>query len=185
MAGPAALGADPVTTAVVRHGLISAAEQMKRALVRTAFNPIIYEVQDFAVALYDRKVRLLAQALGMQHFMGRLGFGVEASVEAVGGESALQPGDILFYNVPYLSGAHANDAAVVMPVFIDDELIGYSAITAHWLDVGGKEPTRPTRSTSSRRERSSPASSSTAPVNATTTSTARCSELPRTGAARR
>jgi N-methylhydantoinase B len=129
-----------VTTAVVRHGLISAAEQMKRALVRTAFNPIIYEVQDFAVALYDRQVRLLAQALGMQHFMGRLGFGVEASVEAVGGESALQPGDILFYNVPYLSGAHANDAAVVMPVFIDDELIGYSAITAHWLDVGGKDP---------------------------------------------
>ncbi|MHB8643674.1 MAG: hydantoinase B/oxoprolinase family protein [Gaiellaceae bacterium] len=131
---------DPITTEVVRHGLISAAEQMKRALVRTAFNPIIYEVLDFAVAIYDREVRLLSQALGMQHFMGRLSFGIEASVAAVGGEETLEPGDILFYNVPYLSGAHANDAAVLMPVFVEDELIGYTAITAHWLDVGGKDP---------------------------------------------
>ena len=131
---------DPVTTEVVRHALISAAEQMKRALVRTAFNPVIYEVFDFAVAIYDRQVRLLSQALGMQHFMGRLGFGIEASVAAIGGEENLDPGDILFYNVPYLSGAHANDGAVLMPVFVADELVGYTAITAHWLDVGGKDP---------------------------------------------
>jgi N-methylhydantoinase B len=131
---------DPITTEFVRHGLISAAEQMKRALVRTAFNPIIYEVLDFAVAVYDRDVRLLSQALGMQHFMGRLSFGIEASVAAVGGEETLEPGDILFYNVPYLSGAHANDGAVLMPVFVGGALIGYTAITAHWLDVGGKDP---------------------------------------------
>ena len=131
---------DPVTTEVVRHALISAAEQMKRALVRTAFSPVIYEVLDFAVAIYDRHVRLLAQALGMQHFMGRLGFGIEASVAAVGGEEALEPGDILFYNVPYLSGAHANDGAVLMPVFVAGKLMGYTAVTAHWLDVGGKDP---------------------------------------------
>jgi len=136
----ATVAVDPVTTEVVRHALLSAAEQMKRALVRTAFNPIIYEVQDFAVAIYDRHVRLLSQALGMQHFMGRLGFGIEACVAAIGGEQNLQPGDILFYNVPYLSGAHANDAAVLMPVFVAGELVGYTAITAHWLDVGGKDP---------------------------------------------
>jgi N-methylhydantoinase B len=129
-----------VTAEVVRHGLVSAAEQMKRALVRTAFNPVIYEVQDFAVAIYDCHVRLLSQALGMQHFMGRLSFGIDACVGAIGGEAKLDPGDILFHNVPYLSGAHANDAAVIMPVFVADELIGYTAITAHWLDVGGKDP---------------------------------------------
>jgi N-methylhydantoinase B len=77
---------DPVTAEVVRHGLSSAAEQMKRALVRTAFNPVIYEVQDFAVAIYDRHVRLLSQALGMQHFMGRLSFGIEACISAIGTE---------------------------------------------------------------------------------------------------
>ena len=27
-----------------------------------------------------------------------------------------------------------------MPVFVDGELVGYAAIKAHWLDIGGKEP---------------------------------------------
>ena len=132
--------ADPVTTEVIRHGLNSAAEQMKRALIRTAFSPIIYEVLDFAVAIYDRQVRLLAQAPSLPIFMGTLNFCVEAAVAAVGGEEELEPGDIILYNVPYGTGSHPQDAAVVMPVFVAGELIGYTVIKGHWLDIGGKEP---------------------------------------------
>src|SRR5688500_11399734 len=89
-----AVDADPVTTEIIRHGLNSAAEQMKRALVRTAFSPVIYEVLDFAVAIYDREVRLLAQAPSLPIFMGTMSFCVEAAVEAVGGEEELEPGDV-------------------------------------------------------------------------------------------
>jgi N-methylhydantoinase B len=134
-------GGDPVVTEVIRHGLNSAAEQMKRALIRTAFSPIIYEVLDFAVAIYDRRVRLLAQAPSLPVFMGTLSFCVENAVEAVGGEANLEPGDILLYNVPYGTGTHPQDAALVMPVFLDDAvLVGYTALKGHWLDIGGKEP---------------------------------------------
>jgi N-methylhydantoinase B len=140
-AAAGAVDADPITTEVIRHGLNSAAEQMKRALVRTAFSPVIYEVLDFAVAIYDRQVRLLAQAPSLPIFMGTLNFCVEAAVEAVGGEDALEPGDIILYNSPYGTGSHPQDAAVVMPVFLGDEgLIGYTTIKGHWLDIGGKEP---------------------------------------------
>ena len=133
--------ADPITTEVIRHGLNSAAEQMKRALIRTAFSPVIYEVVDFAVAIYDRQVRLLAQAPSLLIFMGTMNFCVEAAVAEVGGEEALEPGDIILYNYPYGSGSHPQDVAVVMPVFLhDEELIGYTAIKGHWLDIGGKEP---------------------------------------------
>ena len=37
---------DPVTTQIVRNSLNSAAEQMKRALCRTAMSPVIYDVLD-------------------------------------------------------------------------------------------------------------------------------------------
>src|SRR5512142_2055243 len=93
--------ADPITTEVVRHALNSAANQMKRALVRTAFSPVIYEVLDFAVAIYDREIRLLAQAPSLPMFMGTMSFCVDAAVSAVGGEGALEPGDIILYNYPY------------------------------------------------------------------------------------
>src|SRR5262245_7703938 len=140
-ASTGAIDADPITTEIIRHGLNSAAEQMKRALIRTAFSPIIYEVLDFAVAIYDRQMRLLSQAPSLLFFMGTLSFCVERAVEAVGGEEALEPGDIILYNVPYGSGSHPQDAAVVMPVFLrNEELIGHTVIKGHWLDIGGKEP---------------------------------------------
>lgn len=136
----ASVTADPITTEVIRHGLNSAANQMKRALMRTAFSPVIYEVLDFAVALYDRRVRLLAQAPSMPIFMGTLNFCVEEAVAAVGGESELEPGDILLYNFSYGTGSHAQDMALVMPVFREETLIGYAAVKAHLLDIGAKEP---------------------------------------------
>jgi N-methylhydantoinase B len=136
-----AVDADPITTEVIRHGLNSAAEQMKRALIRTAFSPVIYEVLDFAVAIYDRQIRLLAQAPSLPLFMGTMNFCVQAALDAVGGEDGLEPGDIILYNYPYGTGSHPQDAAVVMPVFLhDEELIGYTTIKGHWLDIGGKEP---------------------------------------------
>ena len=39
---------DPITTQVIRSSLVAAAEEMRIALVKTAYNPLIYEIQDFA-----------------------------------------------------------------------------------------------------------------------------------------
>ena len=132
--------ADPITTEVIRHGLNSAAEAIKRTLIRTSMSPIIYEVLDFAAVLYDRRMRLLAQAPSLPFFMGTMSFCIEAAVEEVGGEAGLDPGDIILMNDPYKTGSHPQDAAVVMPVYLPDgELVGYAAIKAHWLDIGAKE----------------------------------------------
>lgn len=132
---------DPVTTEIIRHALGSAAKQMKIAMIRTSFSPIIYEALDFAVALYDRHVRLLAQAPTLPIFMGTMSFCVEAAVAAVGGGQKLEPGDVLIYNRPYGTGSHAQDCAIVMPVFLPDgRLVGYAANKAHWLDIGAVAP---------------------------------------------
>ncbi|GII93904.1 hydantoinase B/oxoprolinase family protein [Sinosporangium siamense] len=133
-------GADPITTEIVRQGLNAAADHMKRAVVRTAFSPIIYEALDFAVAFYDADMCMLAQAPTLPAFMGTLGFCVRAAVEGVGGPAALNPGDVILYNDPYGTGSHPQDAAMVVPVFVDGTLTAYSAIKAHWLDIGGKDP---------------------------------------------
>ena len=94
---------DPITTEVIRHSLHSAAEQMRRALIRTAFSPIIYDVLDFAVAIYDSDKRLLSQAPGLPNFLGTMGFCVEGAVSAVG-EDGLRPGDVILFNYPTKPG---------------------------------------------------------------------------------
>lgn len=131
---------DPITSEIIRNSLNSAAEQMKKALVRSAFSPIIYEVLDFASAIYDKNYCMLSQSPSLPGFMGTLSFCVEQAVKEVGGEENIFDGDIIIYNNPYGSGSHSQDAALVKPVFIEKKLIGYTAIKAHWLDTGGKEP---------------------------------------------
>ena len=83
--------ADPITTEIIRHALNSAAKQMKRAMIRTSFSPIIYEALDFAVVLYDRDCRLLSQGMTLPIFMGTMGFCIEGAVKAVGGGGPNEP----------------------------------------------------------------------------------------------
>lgn len=131
---------DPVTTEVVRNGLVTAAEHMVVALRRMAFSPVIYEMYDFACALFDRRMRVLGQGRGMPLFLGTLGPSVEAIVDAVGGEDSVRPGDVLFSTYGYHIGSHQQDAAVILPAFRGDELVGYAAVKGHHLDIGAKDP---------------------------------------------
>jgi N-methylhydantoinase B len=132
--------ADVITTQLVRNALDSAAHQMKRVLIRTSFSPTVYEAYDFAVAIYDREIRMLAQAPTIPLFMGTMSFSLESALEGVGGESAVEPGDVIIYNVPYGNGSHAPDMAIVMPSFYEDELVGYVVTKAHLTDIGAKNP---------------------------------------------
>jgi N-methylhydantoinase B len=133
-------GIDPVKTEIIRNALNSAANQMKQALCRTAFSPIIYEVLDFASAIYDKDIRLLSQAPSLPLFMGTLNFCIEEAINGIGGVDNLFEGDVIIYNNPYGTGAHQPDVALVMPVFYKTTLIGYTVIKAHWLDIGAKDP---------------------------------------------
>ena len=130
---------DPVTTEVIRHGLVASAEQMKIALRRTAFSPIIYEMADLAAALYDCEMRLLAQASALPLFLGALDSALRSMVQTSGGVNELAPGDVIFSTYGYEIGSHQQDATVVLPEFVDGELLGYAVVKAHHLDIGAKE----------------------------------------------
>jgi N-methylhydantoinase B len=60
---------DPVTTEIVRNGLIAATEEMKTNLMRTAYNMIIYEALDFTVGLFDAEGNTVSIGLGLPMFI--------------------------------------------------------------------------------------------------------------------
>lgn len=130
---------DPFTTQVIRSALVSAAEEMRVALVKTAYNPLIYEVQDFAVALMNAKGELLAQGASLPLFLPCLSLTIKSGLEKFGTEG-IHPGDIFIANDPYSTGTHISDTSIYLPIFFDGALQAFSADTAHWADVGGKTP---------------------------------------------
>ena len=44
------------------------------------------------------------------------------------------------HNHPFLGASHSPDVAVAVPIFDAGELLGFAAVTAHVLDVGGSFP---------------------------------------------
>ena len=104
---------------VVRSYLVAAAEEMRATLIRTAFNPVIYEVLDFGISIYDARMRAIAEAPGLTMFLGANDYSLARGVEYVGVEQ-LHRGDVVMLNYPYWNAAHAYDATMFAPVFDAD-----------------------------------------------------------------
>ncbi|MFL6797245.1 MAG: hydantoinase B/oxoprolinase family protein [Xanthobacteraceae bacterium] len=127
---------DPVTTEIVRNGLIAATEEMKTNLMRTAYNMIIYEALDFTVGLFDAQGNIVSIGLGLPMFIRGMSDTVKAKLEHYGLEQ-MDPGDILLTNDAYITGSHLNHMTFTVPVFHDGEVVAFSCCMAHWPDVGG------------------------------------------------
>lgn len=131
---------DGATVEVVRSYLMAAAEEMRTTLVRTAFNPVIYEVLDFGLSIYDEDARLIAEAPGLTFFLGANDYSLLKGIEYVGREN-LHAGDVVLLNYPYWNAAHAYDATLFSPVHLPDgSHVGYVCVRAHWMDLGAKDP---------------------------------------------
>ncbi len=131
---------DPITTEVIRNLFISAAEEMKINLARSAYNPVVFEMLDFAVGIFDARANMIAQAPGLPVFLGTLRENVKIVTEDIGGLDKFKPGDIYLMNDPYTSGTHLLDVTCVAPVFHQGEVVGFTTAKMHWVDVGGKDP---------------------------------------------
>jgi len=131
---------DPFTVEVIKRALISAAEQMFAAIVRTSKSSVIYEVLDHGCAITDAQARMIAQANGIPPFIGVLTDAVRDTVDKFGLDG-LEEGDIVILNDPYMGGAtHQNDVVLILPIFYEGRPILFAANKAHWNDVGGKDP---------------------------------------------
>jgi N-methylhydantoinase B len=142
----AARQTDPITTEIIRNLFISCAQDMNATMIRSAYTPIIYEGKDCSVALLDENGEVLGQSSGLPIFLGNLEVCVKLAIEEFGRE-IFEPGDVFYMNDPYMQGTHLNDATIFSPIFYDEELVGFSATRAHWLDVGAKDPGTPMDST--------------------------------------
>ena len=130
---------DAATTEVIRHYIASAAREMERTLVRTAYSTIIYEINDYGLSIFDRELRLLGDSTGLSVFLGANEYAV-LECRDLGLFDDIAPGDVIMMNVPYVIGTHTNDAILVQGAFHEGELVAYTCVRAHWTDIGGKDP---------------------------------------------
>ena len=131
------MAVDPITVEIIRCALRAAANEMSAVLKKTAYNMMIYEVQDYCVSILDDEGRTMSQNEGaLPIFLADLGVAVQDGVEVYGLEN-IHPGDVFLVNHPEVCGQHLNNMVVYTPFFLESKLLCFLAVRAHWIDVGG------------------------------------------------
>ena len=130
---------DAITTEIIRHGLLSACEEMARNLCRTSYNTVVYETHDYGVGLHDVNGDIAADAPGIAVFTRGNDYGIKRSIEFLGTDS-MKPGDVFINNYPYWSSAHTLDPLVFAPIHVDGRLVGFASCRCHVLDLKQKDP---------------------------------------------
>ena len=132
---------DPITLDLIENALRNARHEMDAVLFRSAMSPVIREQHDEFPMITDARGRMI---------VGQFGSYVSEMLEEQAFE--LEPGDIILQSDPYLCGgaiSHINDWMVLIPIFFEGELVGFSSMFGHMMDVGGPVPcSMPTAATS-------------------------------------
>ncbi len=133
---------DPVTAAVIQGALENIAVEMGFKLMRMSYSSIIRESEDFGAALTDAEGRQLCECkMSTPLQSGPIPGYIQGILRtmAARGET-IEPGDVIMHNDPYGGASHGPDVAFCIPVFLDDDLIGFAVTTAHHLDIGALTP---------------------------------------------
>lgn len=122
---------------VMWNRLIAVVEEQAQVLIRTAFSPIVREAGDLSAGIFDRRGRMLAQAVtgtpghvnsmaeAVKHFIARFPL------------ATMKAGDIYITNDPWMGTGHLNDFVLTTPCFHRGRLVGLFSCTSHLMDIGG------------------------------------------------
>ena len=123
---------------VMWNRLLAIVEEQGQALIRAAFSLIVRECGDISAGIFDLKGRMLAQAVtgtpGHINTMAAAVIGLRDRFPL----QNMKPGDIYVTNDPWIASGHLNDLLLLMPVFHQERVIGFTSCTSHLVDLGGQ-----------------------------------------------
>ncbi|MCZ4353986.1 hydantoinase B/oxoprolinase family protein [Roseovarius aestuarii] len=132
---------DPVLLEILGNKFASVTEEMCLTLQRTGRTLYVKETADFVCALAGLDGRFFAypRSIGVSGFVGLECMPtIEAAIANFG---ALEPGDVILTNDPYLSkglSTHLPDLHMIEPYFHEGKIVAYGWCFVHSSDVGGR-----------------------------------------------
>lgn len=124
---------------IIKSSLSGIVQEMQNSLFRTGYSTIVRESQDASCAIMDSDAQVIAQHVVLPLHMGAFPACCAAVIKSYGDDIA--DGDAFLINHPYEGGSpHAPDMAVITPIFIDGQVLGFCGSIAHKSDIGGPVP---------------------------------------------
>lgn len=129
---------DPITKGVIGGAFTTIAKEMAQVLFRMAYSSIIRESEDLGAGLFLPDGREICESDSTPMHIGSLPWYIRGFMKKLGDD--IEEGDVIIHNHPYYGASHSPDIGIVIPIFYDGQLIAFSGVTGHVLDIGGAAP---------------------------------------------
>jgi len=127
--------ADPILLSVYARTFKSITDEMSLSVQMTTRSPILCEAKDFVTGLYDAQGNMLEQTENLPILAFSLAPVCKYIIEYFDGD--FSEGDVIFHNDVFSLGNQNNDVAVYKPVFVEGQLVRFTAVKGHQADIGG------------------------------------------------
>ncbi len=128
---------DPIAFEILRHRLFAINDEAASTLRAVSGSPVANEAYDFNTGITNAKGEVVATGI----YVGVHAITLETIIKGILANyvenPGIRPGDMFICNDPYWGAAHQNDVALLAPIFWENELIAWTGVAVHQIDVGG------------------------------------------------
>lgn len=123
--------------ASLRGALVSARE----TALHIAASPIVKEIGELCFGLYTPEGDSIVVSTGILVHIHTMSEGIKFMIrEEYEEDPTINHGDIFLNNDPQCGNVHTTDVQTLIPIFWEDELIGWAGGVTHQIDIGGITP---------------------------------------------
>ncbi|MBM4264681.1 MAG: hydantoinase B/oxoprolinase family protein [Deltaproteobacteria bacterium] len=128
---------DPIVLELVNSKVTSIVEEMRVVLFHSGYSTVLRESEDGSAGLLDAELRTLAVSKKLPFHFASFSAVMDHLPKYFLAEE-LEEGDALLFNHPFEGNVtHTSDTVILMPIFYEGKIVGYSGTLAHKPDLGG------------------------------------------------
>ena len=128
---------DPITFEMIRQKLAAITEEQAITLKAMSGSPIVTHASDFNSGLYGANGEIVTMGWQVLFHSGGMASVIRHVIEDCHENPGIGPGDVFLLNDPYRGGLHQSEFSLVAPIHFERELVAWTGVCAHQLDVGG------------------------------------------------
>ncbi len=131
---------DPVTFEVLRHRLWMINDEQGRIATQISGSPVVYEAYDFNSSLLTPEGDSIFVGIYTTRLSLSLHIAAKWIIKHLADNPGFAEGDAFITNDPWAGASHMNDFLMVAPIFWEGQMVAWTGIAMHEVDVGGPNP---------------------------------------------
>jgi len=138
---PHLLSDDPIRSELFHSRILSSLIAGRETTRMVSGSPLVREVAELCVGFYTPEGDNVAQSTGIQVHIKLMGDNIRWMINKnYEEEVGINDGDFFISNEPVIANMHAADVYDILPVFWEEELVGWVVTVIMELDVGAVSP---------------------------------------------